>query len=823
MSFDAFQDHKVQCNGQRVQDGEENSACHLDKYNNNECTTPTDAEGSDACDSTGATRVAISPDTTGAETSDMRVDLPSSETGSFSCPHCSLHYDNQSTLDTHVKVVHTDTDKCPYKCTGCQGGFMTNADLDNHLELCKRFASDNSSFKCPECWTPFEFKSLLDFHMTIHMNPELRPYRCTGCRGGFAALTHKVSHEEKCGKFKRLKKENDEELAEVKHPTVNGVRKMVDPVQMEITAPEGKPFQCKLCSDEFLFFCQFEDHIRSCNLKVNEKESSSTTVDLKDGKSCREILNSLDYTASIVLCPICRIDLKPPNDNCLSSVKTKASRHMMGHDTCFKRYICPGCGWGSASPSRKVFLNHAHLCQPLKEKFPEIAFDDAHVRCPMCLVQFSSCDECEDHVTTCHTGSSKEAGNPYTCFGCKAHYDNEQQLRSHLQQCIVYARTEKQETLCGVCLSLFSRTDSYDTHYVEFHLLLANNICCSFCKISFSSIRDLIVHVNCQCAIARSVILESKDLPGKIVLPEEILSNVKGSKVGKSNSSIDLATCSVNEDVKVNTVSYNTAEIDWDQMAKQKECGICGATTIVEYKARRHMKIHTDSANRPLHCRRCGGGFFKTTGLAAHEETCIRKNIPLKLFKIVKQTVPLESADRESVNPPSVEQLNSDGQNDQCQSSQLTPKSSTPEPQISEAEITEQPYPETTTDMGNYLETSAAELDPEMDTPTNIEVAIDYEDEERTVLRCDRCAVTFPTDSEMASHIISVHGPPENKCEICEREFKYAESLTEHRMHCGKDLQVKQTAGDDEEVSGYVGVYVWRSEDELIGYVGLCV
>ncbi|XP_067936647.1 zinc finger protein 624-like [Watersipora subatra] len=125
----------------------------------------------------------------------------------YQCLECDRSFANQDLLNKHRQNMHNIVDSCAFKCSGCNVGFSTESALDVHYQLCRQSEPIENLYECPECLTKLEFKSLLEFHKSIHVDPEAKPFKCFGCNGGFTAATHKASHEQKCGKCKLLRQD----------------------------------------------------------------------------------------------------------------------------------------------------------------------------------------------------------------------------------------------------------------------------------------------------------------------------------------------------------------------------------------------------------------------------------------------------------------------------------------------------------------------------------------------------------------------------------------------------------------------------------------
>lgn len=471
---------------------------------------------------------------------------------------------------------------------------MAKESLETHLLNCKRLRSE--SFPCAECLITFEFKSLRDFHMSIHKDCQLKPYRCAGCKAGFAAQTHKSSHEQKCGKLKTTGAHipNSERSIEWLLMKTEDKSKHHSPVE------ETRAFFCcSFCKTNFQFFLDLEVHLSRCSQRTIANEEQ--LCDVRPKSPTIDIVTSLDSDTNAI-CPICGIDLQCSDKH---RTKRKASRHMTGHDDeTYKRYKCPACSWGSGANTKLVFFNHVKSCQRMPEMFPAKEFHKSKVNCPACLIEFKSVGQCSDHLLSHHILSVKEISASLVCPGCSAHYTDEKELNHHIAHCVIYKRANTVVIgdggkACGLCMLGFAGAHKLEKHFTELHSLTSpDNLQCVICNVRHTDIKTLIHHVNTNCLLANAMLHGGQ--PTLPIVPEDELEDGSGSYLDSSDR--------------------ESAVSDRFFVADKTCCPICG----VKSKTKKHMQIHNSSELRPHHCRGCNAGFTVMGNLQSHELACIR-------------------------------------------------------------------------------------------------------------------------------------------------------------------------------------------------------
>lgn len=668
---------------------------------------------------------------------DAFLDPPpdSSGQGTHTCPECLILYANQQQLDQHTKAVHTNNGNPPYKCTGCQGGFHTKEKQTLHMGMCKRIRPQTASHPCEICLISFEFKSLRDFHMSIHKDAENKQYHCSGCHAGFAAQTHKKSHEQKCGKLKALEEETNAVTSISAQPTP--VVKMESNIKSEKstevdTPPANQPFKCKVCSIQFSFFCDFVTHSTQCmkqetlepqvqisketeNVAIvsSGKDMELETKSFSDSKSESGSSKSLDKTHPV--CKICGIDIRAGVDAKKYAQRPNRylERHQKGHDGSERQYHCPGCNWGHLQ--RDWYLDHVNSCDRVPEMIPIRTLDSKAVNCPVCLINLPNITECELHVNTHHIVSKRQDSYNLLCTGCEGHFSRESQLKAHENDCVIYQNVLKlpqpsdgKSIRCGFCRRVRANWSSQN-HKLQYHSLASpKDLLCVNCDEKFNTVVDLIVHTNTKCKLSHCLMYNI----GKII-----------NGLNQTQSMETVSTVELGEQRETpNDISDQASlmsDSSYGTVGGSHSCEICGAK---DKKKEGHMLIHTEAEKRPFRCDGCGGGFLRLAALRSHEGVCIQfKN--RKIFGTpIKQPV-----DHLNVTP----------------------------------------------------------IAPLM-TPGSYEVAIDNGG--KVSLTCHFCRKQHESEKALVKHLNQHHPLDEPRCDRCDKTFLYAESLTEHKLFCGVNI-----------------------------------
>ena len=705
--------------------------------------------------------------------------------GTHTCPECLILYADQQQLDLHTKAVHSDTTHNPHKCSGCQGGFPSKEKQTMHMKMCKRIRPQTASHPCEICFISFEFKSLRDFHMSIHKDAEKKPYHCSGCHAGFAASTHKTSHEQKCGKLKSL---NEESIPEPVKPenkeSISAVGQKAEmkeePMDQEKCKPT-EPFGCKICTKRFSYFCDFTTHSRECKTQEQAvtQEANQAKVDEESGKK-RELVDNraptpgaksvsdtksegssssakLDKTNTV--CKICSIDVRTCTklENYIKNASYYLSQHEKGHDGTERFYHCPGCNWGHLQ--REQYLNHVNSCGRVAEKIPVRALDRKAVNCPVCLVTFSHITKCEIHINNHHIVSKRHHSYNLLCRGCSAHFCIDTQLSAHENTCYINQNLLKMPqpksnmTNCGFCRRARAH---FEDHIRQYHTLASpQELICVNCEEKFNTVADLIVHCNTKCMLshclkndipelATIVEMASKPVePPSVIIPLDAAPPVTTPSILTRSATTPSVVTEENNEAVV-TVDETVVDSS-DQASVMSDasnstaslalgCEICGAKTKKARDRENHMLVHTEAKTRPFRCDGCAGGFLNRKALSNHERVCI----PFRNRKIFGTPI---------------------------------------------KQPTSQPF--TQPEMNGPALTSSLVV------PDSYEVAIDSSG--KVSLACHFCGKQHESELELVQHVNEEHPLDEPRCYRCGKQFLYAESLSEHKLFCGIQLSNEGT------------------------------
>ncbi|KAF6026985.1 hypothetical protein EB796_014706 [Bugula neritina] len=542
--------------------------------------------------------------------------------------------------------------------TGCQEKFLEVEQLTNHEVVYKdKVEPKMKEFVCEICVISFDYKCLLDFHKLVHKDPERKPYRCIGCNAGFVARTHKIDHESKCGKVRNMNNfvkhnkassESDSIVPEAascieKHSATNkegSVELELD--QCSNPTNSAKSFWCKGCSKQFAFFCDFENHLAFCLKPVGANpddqgdamdcaSESSACKDMSEGENCSEsnessVCNSMTgaNSSGFIECPICGVEIASISDRKRSG---KVQKHVAGHDEPARRYCCVGCRW--SCDFRALFIAHSKQCKVLFKQYPLKNNSSAGVNCPACFIHFSDISQCKEHFFSCHYSASKVTNTEMlSCDGCQGSFNSLDDLENHQDNCLLFRRSgpainAHKNRRCGICNVDFAAR--FPNHFADFHSIKSLvDFTCAVCNDKFANLDNLILHVTNSCLLSQVIIAEQ-------------LSNTGTNQI---------ETC-INDE---RTPSDEESVIsEASSKASGGRCQFCGIPRVKP----NHILIHINSEERPYRCSGCKGGFLRPYSLQVHERSCVAlkntKAIGLSTGKVVDSTVMFEKPNIGSV------------------------------------------------------------------------------------------------------------------------------------------------------------------------------
>lgn len=542
--------------------------------------------------------------------------------------------------------------------TGCQEKFLEVEQLTNHEVVYKdKVEPKMKEFVCEICVISFDYKCLLDFHKLVHKDPERKPYRCIGCNAGFVARTHKIDHESKCGKVRNMNNfvkhnkassESDSIVPEAascieKHSATNkegSVELELD--QCSNPTNSAKSFWCKGCSKQFAFFCDFENHLAFCLKPVGANpddqgdamdcaSESSACKDMSEGENCSEsnessVCNSMTgaNSSGFIECPICGVEIASISDRKRSG---KVQKHVAGHDEPARRYCCVGCRW--SCDFRALFIAHSKQCKVLFKQYPLKNNSSAGVNCPACFIHFSDISQCKEHFFSCHYSASKVTNTEMlSCDGCQGSFNSLDDLENHQDNCLLFRRSgpainAHKNRRCGICNVDFAAR--FPNHFADFHSIKSLvDFTCAVCNDKFANLDNLILHVTNSCLLSQVIIAEQ-------------LSNTGTNQI---------ETC-INDE---RTPSDEESVIsEASSKASGGRCQFCGIPRVKP----NHILIHINSGERPYRCSGCKGGFLRPYSLQVHERSCVAlkntKAIGLSTGKVVDSTVMFEKPNIGSV------------------------------------------------------------------------------------------------------------------------------------------------------------------------------
>ncbi|XP_029440166.1 gastrula zinc finger protein XlCGF26.1-like [Rhinatrema bivittatum] len=154
---------------------------------------------------------------------------------SLNCTECGERFTRKSNLIEHKKIHRQDK---PFKCADCEICFTNRTQLKMHQKFHKR----ERLIKCLECDKNFSYKSELRKHEKVHTKlPREKPFKCSKCDKCFGLKgtlrQHEMSHmEEKPLKCSKCDKSFYHKSDQRKH---------------ERTHTGEKPFKCSECDKWF--------------------------------------------------------------------------------------------------------------------------------------------------------------------------------------------------------------------------------------------------------------------------------------------------------------------------------------------------------------------------------------------------------------------------------------------------------------------------------------------------------------------------------------------------------------------------------------------
>jgi uncharacterized Zn-finger protein len=108
----------------------------------------------------------------------------------FQCGACSMRFGLKQTLDNHFKNKHSGNLR-QYKCE-CGNDYKTYSALYNHKNT-----SHNAvpRFECRYCGKLYHFNFLLEQHLKIHENPDVKDFQCDQCDKKFSLRSNLTKHK----------------------------------------------------------------------------------------------------------------------------------------------------------------------------------------------------------------------------------------------------------------------------------------------------------------------------------------------------------------------------------------------------------------------------------------------------------------------------------------------------------------------------------------------------------------------------------------------------------------------------------------------------
>ena len=144
------------------------------------------------------------------------------------CPMCFRYFHNWQDCDRHMKKFHEKGESARFKCLSCSKTFMCGTSLDYHIKT----VHSKSSVICPHCQKIFSHELVLKRHKkSVHMRKELGgepKIVCETCGVSFSRKDSLSKHTE----------------------TVHGLYRLAFDDAKMMLANEGG-FKCRVCGEEF--------------------------------------------------------------------------------------------------------------------------------------------------------------------------------------------------------------------------------------------------------------------------------------------------------------------------------------------------------------------------------------------------------------------------------------------------------------------------------------------------------------------------------------------------------------------------------------------
>ena len=389
--------------------------------------------------------------------------------GSYGCPKCGKIYKTQHLLQKHLSVVCQNQVR-PYICEICQKTFKTRTSLAYHMGI----HSSVKKFPCEVCKKAFPSKLHLHNHQLTHK---------TGCYKCFCGLQYKnvksykehvkLIHDKtnprKCSVCLRNFK-NDKALENHKKSHL-------------------KPFTCKVCKKGFntASNCYMHEKLRHGSLHQGFKMTSDWSCPTcpKTCKTYRALYAHMrihnvtdEHQFECNICHLTFTQKQTMNDHikshsaagwgCQKCNKTFPSQGALKYHE--KHHSKPyPCKFCGARFSLSGFLkNHQKKCKHLK---------DSVFTCAFCNLKFFLEVELEMHMLNMHPGeklihldcSSEIPGKSSSVFPCGIFN-------------------------CEVCEYVFKTEKSLLQHELKMHALKSSRQNCTVCNVKFTTSRTLNKH-----------------------------------------------------------------------------------------------------------------------------------------------------------------------------------------------------------------------------------------------------------------------------------------------------------------------------------------
>ncbi|XP_047122855.1 zinc finger protein OZF isoform X1 [Hydra vulgaris] len=189
--------------------------------------------------------------------------------GPHLCLGCSKHYMTEQALEHHKRSCNGLVEK-EFHCKICGKAFSTKPHLTFHMKI--HLPDNQKPFKCQFCPRTFAYNHDCIHHMRLHVGE--KPFKCTECNEAFHRKSYLTEHmflhtgisKYKCSDCEKYFKTQQMLQTHVKN--VHILKKSVSYDNKKANKVRGR-YRCEDCSQVFCFMKEYHHH-----LAVNHEDTS---------------------------------------------------------------------------------------------------------------------------------------------------------------------------------------------------------------------------------------------------------------------------------------------------------------------------------------------------------------------------------------------------------------------------------------------------------------------------------------------------------------------------------------------------------------------